>query len=423
MTKENVKEYMKIVGSFFITLIARFIILRHRPKIVAITCTVGTTTTKDMIAAVLSTRFSVRHNIKSYNSEMGMALTIIGTEAPAQFDVRGWAYVAWRGLVALFRRAYPTWLVLEIGVDKPGDMDVIAGWLKPRIVVITAFGEVPAHVENFDSAEQVMFEKSKIVNYIERGGALFLNADDSNVMKLKAKSTCKVYTYGIRAEADINATHAHCVYNEINVHRPVTGINFKMNFEGHSIPFTMPGILGDGYVYPVMAAVMVGVSLGIPAVESAQALGEYKPAPQRMNLISGRNNSVVIDDTYNASPLSMQSALATLRKVEVRGLKIAVIGDMLEIGRYSHSAHKQLGELIAGVPVDFLVTVGIRAEIVAESAYLAKLHKSKIRCFKSAENAMDEVQKLQKKEKGSIILIKGSRAMSMEKIVDAVSVK
>lgn len=418
MTKEHITEYAKIVGAFVIMMFARLIIIRHRPKIVAITGTVGKTTAKDMVARVLGTRFSVRHNIKSYNSEMGIALTIIGAESPAHSGVRGWAYVAWRGIVAFFRRTYPTWLVLEVGVDRPGDMDAIAGWLKPRIAVITAFGEIPAHVENFESPEQLMAEKAKIVNYIERGGALLLNADDPNVMKLKAKATCKVYTYGIRAEADINATHAHAIYNEINVHRPVTGLNFKMNFEGHSIPFTLSGVLGDGYVYPVIASVMLGVSLGIPAVESAQALGQYTPAPRRMNIMAGRNNSIIIDDTYNASPLSMQSALTTLKKVEARGLKIAVIGDMLEIGRYSHSAHKQLGELIAHVPVDFLVTVGIRAEIAAEAAYMAKLHKSKIRCFKSAENAIEEVQKLQKKTKGSIILIKGSHAMGMEKVVE-----
>jgi UDP-N-acetylmuramoyl-tripeptide--D-alanyl-D-alanine ligase len=419
MTQEQLKEYVKMCGAFIIKLIAKLIVMRHRPKIVAITGTVGKTTTKDMVATVLRTRFSVRKNIKSYNSQMGIALTIIGCES-AGADRWGWVKIAWRGIVALFRRAYPTWLVLEIGVDGPGDMDILAGWLHPRIAIVTAFGEIPAHVENFESPEHVMAEKAKIVNYIERGGALLLNADDPNVMKLKAKASCKVYTFGIRAEADINATHAHCVYNEINVHRPVTGLNFKMNFEGHSIPFTLSGVLGDGYVYPVISSVMLGVSLGIPVVESAQALSSYAPARGRMNILAGRNNSMIIDDSYNASPLSMQSALATLKKVEPRGLKIAVIGDMLEIGRYSHSAHKQLGELIAKVPVDFLVTVGIRAEIAAEAAYLAKLHKSKIRCFKSAENALDEVQKLQKKTKGSIILIKGSRAMGMEKIVAGV---
>ncbi len=418
MTYEHLTDYMKTFCAFLIKLEARLILIVHRPKILAVTGTVGKTTTKDMVAEALGTRFSVRKNIKSYNSEMGVVLTIIGCES-ALGDKKGWAKIAWLGFLAIFRRNYPSWLVLEIGVDKPGDMDATAGWLKPCIVIVTAFGEIPAHVENFESPEQLMAEKAKIINYIERGGALILNADDANVMKLKAKSFCKVYTYGIRSSADIVATHSHCVYNEINVNRPVTGLNFKINFEGHSIPFNMNGVLGDNYAYAVIASVITGVSLGIRATDSVAAIRAYRPAPGRMNILPGRNGSVILDDSYNASPLSMQAALGTLKKVEVRGLKIAVLGDMLEIGRFSNSEHQKIGTLVGQIPVDYLVTVGIRAEAVAEAAHLAKLHKTKIRCFKSAENAIDEVQKLQKKSKGSIILIKGSRAMGMERVVEA----
>jgi UDP-N-acetylmuramoyl-tripeptide--D-alanyl-D-alanine ligase len=408
------KKIIKKIITVVITIEAKLVLLRYKPKIVAISGTVGKTSAKDMIHQVLSTKLKVRKTKKSLNSEFGIPLTILGFESGWN-NPRVWLKIIFLGLVRIIHtKDYPEWLVLETGIDRPGDMDKIAKFLKPDIAVITAFGSIPAHVEYFATPEDVMVEEAKLMHHIKPEGALIINADDSDILKLKSKSTVRTYTYGfLNEESDIQASNYSINYEN---DKP-SGISFKVNYEGNVIPITINKVLGEQYIYPSLAAIVVGKILDISPISSGPAISEFVPAPGRMNLIPGKNNSVIIDDTYNASPLAMQKALESLISVKIFGKKIVILGDMLEIGRFSHVAHERIGELVAKKKIDFLITVGLRAETVAEVAHAKGMAKKRIFIFKKSVDAIEAAEYLQSENPGSLILVKGSQGIRMEKIV------
>jgi UDP-N-acetylmuramoyl-tripeptide--D-alanyl-D-alanine ligase len=409
-----IKEIIKQIVIFIITIEARLVLLRYRPRIVAISGTVGKTSTKDLVFQALNSSLNVRRTNKSLNSEIGIPLTILGHES-------GWGNpIEWLKIIAsglrqiIYTKNYPDWLVVETGIDRPGDMDKSAKFLKPEIAIVTAFGKVPAHVEYFDSPEDVMKEEGKLINYVREGGSVFLNADDPDVLKLKSKSKVKVYTYGIEnEEADILASNSSINYEG----GLPTGISFKINNEGNVIPIIIPKVLGEQYIYPTLAAIMVGKVLGISPAVSAAVINKFKPAPGRMNIIPAQNNSLVIDDTYNASPLAMHKALETLEKIDCEGNKIAILGDMLEIGRFSHSEHLKVGEAVAKSDIDYLITVGLRSEDIATGANESGMAKKRIFIFKESAEAIETVKELMTEKEGSVILAKGSQGIRVEKIV------
>ncbi len=411
------KEIIKKIIYLIITLEAKVVLLIYRPKIVSVTGTVGKTSTKDAIYTALSSQFRTRRNLKSLNSEIGVPLTILGLES-------GWNNpLSWikNMILGLFRIVwnprYPHWLVLEVGIDRPGDMQKVASWLKPNVAVITAFGKVPVHVEYFDSPEEVMKEKSILLEYLQKDGIIVLNGDDENVLKLKKNAEAKVYTYGTNEddEIDVLASHCYITYEETDDLKTPTGMSFKVNYEGNAIPLSARGVIGDTYIYPFLAALSVGVGLGISIVPMATALADFKAPPGRMRLIEGINGSTIIDDSYNASPVAMRMALETLKNIETTGSRVAVLGDMLEIGRYSSSEHRKAGEKVKELGIDFLISVGLRADLISEAAVEAGMAKDQVFHFNTSEEAMGKVKEFLKVN--NVILVKGSQRIRTEKIV------
>lgn len=414
----TMKDFLKKIITIKIEIIARLLLLRHRPKIVMIVGATGKTITRDMVYEALRDKFSVRKNFTRKNDLNSILMTILGREINLE-EIWDSIRVLFSCFLQIFSSNYPKWLVMEFDVSHPGDMNV-AKWLKPKIAIITALGDVPNHVEFFESPEELIAEQTKLVKYIDSGGALILNTDDEASRKVKSKSRVKVYTCGLGEMADFMASNKSVVYNEINVNRPPIGINFKLNYYGNTVPVSIEGVLGDQYIYSTMFAVAVGMSVGVSIVDITKNISSYQTSPGRLNLIRGMHASTIIDDSYDASPLAMAKALRTLSALHVHGLKVAVLGDMLELGRFSNNEHKKIGELVAKYKFDNLVTVGIRAETIAESAYGAGVHKKKIFCFKNSEQAIDEVKKLLNKEKGSAILVSGAKEMVMEKLVASI---
>lgn len=411
------KEIFKKIIFFILTVEAKLVLLRYKPKIVAITGTVGKTATKDAIFHGLSSKLHVRKNNKSMNSEIGVPLTILGLES-------GWNNPGYwiRNIIIgasqiFYRSKYPKWLVLETGIDHPGDMKRTASWLKPDVAVVTNFAKVPSHVENFDSPEAVMYEEGSLMNYLKPDGILILNSDDEDILKLKSKSKNKVYTYGT-TDADLVASNYSITYDGYEENNPVaTGVSFKINYKGNSIPINIKGVVGDQFVYPVLAALTVGVSIGISAVDISTSFSDMKFAPGRMNLLKGKKDTLLIDDTYNSSPIAAAKAINTLNDIEARGIKVAVLGDMLEIGHFSANEHKKAGMLVAKRDVDVLITVGVRSEFTMESAIENRMAKKKVFHFEKSVDAIKKVSEFL--GAGNIILIKGSQGIRMEKITKA----
>lgn len=406
------KNIFKKVIAKTLELEARAIIKKYQPKIIAVTGSVGKTSTKDAIYSVISKSFYARKSEKSFNSDIGVPLTILGC-GNAWSDPFKWIQNIWLGFTyIIFRKPYPEWLVLEVGADRPGDIKKITKWLKPNIVVMTKFASVPVHIEYFRSKDEVVAEKGNLVGALKHDGVLILNSDDIDAFSFKNQTSNKVVTYGMMGDAEIRATNYSIYYSEDKT-EPL-GVHFKVEYAGNTLPVRIIGTLGTNNIYSVLAALSVGISLGLNLVEAIENLTLFAPPRGRMNILKGIKRSTIIDDTYNSSPVALNSALETLRDLKIKHRKIAVLGDMMELGKHTVSAHKEAG-VLAATACDILVTVGLRSRSIAESAIDSGLDEDSVLQFDDSIEAGKYIKGIIKE--GDIILVKGSQSTRMERVV------
>lgn len=402
------KSAVRRVLVFLLTWEARLVLWRHAPKVIAITGSVGKTTGKDAIYAVVSAHRAAAKSQKSFNSDVGVPLAILGLDNPWSDPVL-WTITLAKGIAVAFARSYPEWLVLEVGADRPGDIRAIAHWLLPQHVVFTGVPAIPPHIEYFASAEHVFREKRSLIEYLRPGGKVFVNADDMRAEELKASFRSAFVSYGFSDDADFRAGSEEIEFDD---KRP-TGMRFRLEREGLSVPVVLHDALGRPRIYAALAALAVADALGIDAVSASHALAQWEPAPGRMRLIPGINGSLIIDDTYNASPSAALAALDTLATIKNRSRKIAILGDMLELGKESKEAHVTVGERAAKT-VSMLITVGFRARAIGEAALDNGLRDEKIREYEQGEAVRAAIELRPEIKKNDLILIKGSQGMRME---------
>jgi len=405
------KSIFKKIISTIIQFEARIILKKYKPKIVAVTGSVGKTSTKDAIFSVMSGSYYVRKSEKSFNSDIGIPLTILGCQN-AWLDPFLWLKNIYIGLeLIVFHNTYPEWLVLEIGADRPGDIKNIAKWIRPNIVVLTAFAKVPVHIEFFKGREEVVREKKYIVEALKHDGILIVNGDDDDAMRIKESVKNISIIYGTDEMADLVASDNKISYDKDG---KLEGITFKAGYEDNIVPIVMKGSLGQQNIYSGLAALSVGLCVKINLVKGGEALLNHSTPKGRMKLIPGIKDSMIIDDTYNSSPVAVMSALKTLKEIKTTGKKYAVLGDMLELGRYSVDEHYQVGK-IAAESCNLLVTVGIRSRKMVEGALDAGLSEKKIFQFENSIEAGKELDRMI--SKNDVLLVKGSQSMRMEKTV------
>jgi UDP-N-acetylmuramyl pentapeptide synthase len=394
---------------------ASLVVKKYKPHIIAVTGSVGKTSTKDAIYAVVSAHAHVRKSEKSFNSEIGIPLTILGCPNAWRNPLQ-WAQNLLDGLfLIIFRAPYPEWLVLEVGADRPGDIRGLARWLRADIVVITHLPEVPVHVEFFDSPEEVMEEKASLINALVSGGTLVLFGDDQGVASLATRAPhARILTFGFAPGRDARADNFSFLYESETENKKPIGMQAELSMHGRSAPLSIIGSLGRHMFLPALAAAAVGEALGEPIETIIAALGAYQPPVGRMHLISGARGALIIDDTYNSSPAAVAAALDTLGMIHPKGRRIAVLGDMLELGRHSVEEHRKAGAH-AAKNCDLLVTVGFRARDSGEGALDAGLADTNIFQYEDAERAADELSRMV--GEGDCILVKGSQSMRMERIV------
>jgi UDP-N-acetylmuramoyl-tripeptide--D-alanyl-D-alanine ligase len=408
------KTILKNITVAILTLEARLILRKYKPRVVAITGTVGKTSAKDAVYAVLSHFYTTRKSEKSFNSGIGVPLTVIGCPN-AWNNPLGWLHNILDGFSLLVqRKSYPEWLVLEVGADRPGDIKKTASWIKPDIAIITRLSKVPAHVEFFESPQAVKAEKGELAQEVSSEGTLILNADDEDVMSLKETTKARTESYGFSKEATLIASYENIEYGKDKNDGFPLGITFRVDSKHASIPVHLSGGFGMNHIYAALSALAVADVCELNMVRAAEALHTYEMAPGRLRLIRGVKDSIIIDDTYNASPVAMESALDTLSKLESKGRKIAVLGDMLELGKHASDEHRRMGE-IAGKVCKMVITVGIRARHIAEGALIAGLSEKNIFQFEDSREAGKFLE--QKIKAGDIALIKGSQGMRMERTV------
>lgn len=407
------KGAFKRIVTAILTREARYLLRRMQPTVVAVTGSVGKTSMKDAIYAAVRHHRAARKSEQSFNSELGVPLAVLGLPN-AWNNPFGWIKNCIDGaLLALFSREYPEVLILEAGVDRPGDMERLTAWLTPSIVVLTRLPDVPVHVEYFSSPEAVSAEKLTLVSALASEGTLVYNHDDAVITKYLPEVRQRTMGYGRYLPTDVTARDDQVVYRD---NRPI-GVQCSVEHEGESATVRTSGTIGLQTVYTLTGAVAVSRVLGVPLAEAAAGATELPLPPGRMRLLSGIKGTTIIDDSYNSSPIAAELALQTLRELKHAKRKIVVLGDMLELGRFSSSEHERIGTLVPET-ADALFTVGVRSRKTAEAALEHGLHESKIFQYDDAVRAGRELQGYV--EPGDVILIKGSQGIRAERIVEEI---
>lgn len=402
------KYFFKKIIITILRLEAKLILRKFKPKIIAITGTVGKTSTKEAIFLAVSGGFLTRKSEKSYNSEFGVPLTVIGA-ASGWNNIFSWLLVIIKGIkVILSKGKYPEFLVLEFGVDRPKDMERTISLARPSVGIVTALSGVPVHVEYFQGPEDLAEEKGKLIESLDENGWAVLNGDDNAALSLRKKTKARVITYGFGDSLDITAS---------NYKMNKEGISFKINYQGSIVPVKLPGIYGRHGAYAVLAAVGAGLSQGMNLIKMVEAVSAVKPCPGRLNLLTGKSGSFVFDDTYNSSPAALVAAIETVAEFPAQR-RIAALGDMMELGRYSAEEHRKIGRLLFEKRFNLIFVVGQRAKFIAEGAIESGFSPSAIFEFSDSVEAGKAIECTL--EKDDLVLVKGSQSIRMEKLTEKI---
>lgn len=343
-------------------------------KKVAITGSNGKTTTKEMTKAVLSMKYNTHATQGNYNNHIGVPMTL--------FQLKHSHEAA----------------VVEMGTSGPDEIRPLSLAAEPDVAVITNIGA--SHLERLGDLDGVFNEKINIVAGLKKGGTLIVNADDERLCKVKATKNYKVVTFGVRRGV---IKPEKLKWNE----------NLCADFYIGRTHFTL-NVPGDHNLYDALAAIAVGEAFRIPKGDIAKALASFTSTSMRME-VKIANGFKIISDCYNANPSSTKMALQTLGNMKVGGMRIAVLGDMLELGKESGNLHKQIGAMVPEMNFDMLIAVGNEAKKYVEGAKSRGMKN--LFHFDTVDDAVTCLS--QSVAEGDVVLVKGSRGMHMERVVDA----
>ena len=372
-----VKDSLQALGD-----IARDRRRKYGTPVVALTGSNGKTTTKEMISACLETTFPILKTKGNWNNLIGLPLTLLNLTEKERV------------------------VVLEMGMNVPGEIRRLTEIAEPDIGLITNIQKV--HLEGLGSLERLKEEKGELFRRMKQDGAILVNQDDPSVIELASNFSGQRITFGIEKPSDIMA-------KEIRL-RGIEGTSFNLIIGGEEIEVTLPA-LGRHFVPNALAAIGVATLFGIEAKKAKETLEHYHLLPMRMEVCRLSGGEILINDAYNANPKSMELALETLAEVKGKGRSIAVLGDMLELGDFTEEAHLQLGKKVRELSIDLLLALGEKAPLVVESAIHNGLEQERARVVGSHSEAISILKQVI--QKGDWILIKGSRRMAMEKIVES----
>ncbi len=390
-------------------LMAVIVLKRYHPLVIGITGSVGKSSTKEAVYAVLSAKYFLWKSEGNYNNEIGVPLAILGTESGGA-SFLGWFSVGLRFLrLVLAPAKYPDMLVLEMGVDRPGDMAYLLGIAPVKIGIVTRIA--PSHLAYFGTVANIAREKGALVAAVPTDGFAILNADDPRTQRMQERSKAVVLSYGFSPDAAVRADNLIFQGAEGG-----SGWSFKLNYDGKTLPVRLPNVLAKHQIEDALAGAAVGIALDMNLVEIASALENIVPLPGRLRTLTGRSGSMILDDTYNASPASIGAALATLGSIPARR-KIAILGDMLELGSDSETLHADLAPSLAAAGIECFIAVGVRMNLTRETLIAEGFPAERTLFFPDPMSAAQAAVELVRD--GDLFLVKGSRGMRMEKIVEA----
>lgn len=362
--------------------IARFWRRKLELRVIGITGSVGKSSTKEMVAEVLSQRYRTLKSPGNLNNEIGLPLTMLR-------------------LGSGYERA-----VLEMGFYVPGEIAFLCDIAQPVIGIVTNIGTV--HAERAGSQEAIFLGKSELVQSLPPDGTAILNFDDPWVRKMEEKTHARLFYYGLSSEADLWADNIQGLGLE--------GIRFNLHYQNETLNVRVP-LIGRHSVHTALRAAATGLVEGLTWQEIFEGLRQGH-TQLRLVAVRSQNGALLLDDTYNASPESMLAALNLLDELD--GRKIGVLGDMLELGPYEKQGHEMVGLRAARV-CDVLLTLGPRARMIAEAARRAGMNKTNIHEFEESEPIMHWLEKHLASD--DVALVKGSHGLRMDRIVAALEVR
>lgn len=359
---------------------------RHDVRVVGITGSIGKTTSKETVAAVLRQRYHTLKSEGNYNNEIGLPLTLLHLTSQHQH------------------------VVLEMGMYDLGEIAELAIIARPQVGVVTNVG--PTHLERLGTIERIAQAKAELPRALpsaEEGGVAILNADDERALAMRDQTGARVFTYGLHPEADLRASSVDS--------EGLEGIRFRMHFGRESLHVQVP-LLGRHSVHTALCGAAVGLVEGLDLGEVVAGLRDQS-VQLRLVAVPGPSGSIILDDTYNASPASCIAALNLLEELGRRRQaerKIAVLGDMYELGTYEQEGHRLVGRR-ARDAADLLVTVGRLGQIIGQEALLTGMDPGAVHMAETKEEAIGLLRNLL--DDGDLTLIKGSRGLAMEDMVIA----
>lgn len=376
----NIKEKNIIIvkdGIKAIQDIAEYKRKQYNIPVIAVTGSVGKTSTKDIIASTLSQKYKVLKTEGNNNNHIGLPLTILKLKEHEA-------------------------MVVEMGMNHFGEIRVLTNIAKPNICVITNIGT--SHIGILGSRENILKAKLEILEGMQENGTIIINNDNDLLHKwgVENKDKYNIKTYGIENDSDYMAS---------NIKENEEMVQYNINIQNNNYEVNVP-VSGKAFVYNSLSAIAVSAEVGIDLKDAIKGISEFKLTKKRMEIIK-QNRITIINDSYNASYDSMKSALEYLKTANGKR-KIAVLGDMLELGDYSKALHEKVGEEVAKNNVDVLITVGELSKHIAKTAQ--KMGINNINSFLDNESAESYIKKLLKPD--DVILFKASNSMKFGEIVE-----
>ena len=350
--------------------------------VIGITGSVGKTSCKEMVASVLNTKYKVHKTSGNYNNDIGLPLTIL--DMPEDTDV----------------------LVLEMGMNNYGEIDLLSWIARPSVGIITNIGV--SHIEFFGSKDGILKAKSEIINHMDTKGVLLLNGDDEYLEKLIGTFEQEYYLFGFEKSNNCFVKE----YRELGFE----GLEAQVRSQKDTYNININS-LGKHMLYHGMIGILIGEHFKLTKEEIEKGVAEYKPAEMRLNIEKTGNNIVIINDTYNASVDSMKSAIDILSNVPVKGKKIAILGDMFEMGEYAKKAHAEVGKYTKDKDIDVLICVGeLSINMYEEAKKYTKV--SRVLYFENQDELLEEIKKIV--NDNDTVLLKASRGMKLEITIEKI---
>lgn len=394
------KAFFRFMIGGLLALRAGSFLKAHRVQVIAVTGSVGKTSTKEAIYKVLGSKFDVYSSKKSFNTEFGLSLAVLGEEESGFSSPAAWIRI----LARVFFRKKKVYkkAVLEMGADKLGDIRKLTKIALPKIAVVTNVRPVHLAEGQFSSLEAIAKEKGMLFRALPKEGMAIVNNDDDYVRGMQTMAG--KLSYGVLNEAMLMATE---------IKAGPKGLDFKATYQGQTGEFSVP-VIGAFQIYVLLPAIAVGLHLGMKLGECASALSDFQLPAGRMNPIAGINRSQIIDSSYNASPTTVATALELLSEIKA-SRKVAALGTMNELGEMTHEAHIEVGKRAAQV-ADLLVAVGHEAPTIKRGALEAGMKEESVFTFFDSEEAGHFLK--DRLKPGDLVLVKGSQnKVRMERLV------